>query len=479
LNPSIRLRINTGRVGQTQELVEAMKMLPLSIALSVFAASAAFAQPQPVRVVPTSAAQMQLSFASVVKRTAPAVVNIYTKRKVRNPFADDPFFGRMFGGRERVQSALGSGVIVRSDGVIVTNNHVVEGADEIVVALADRREFAATVLLADERTDLAILRVEAKGLPTIAFHDSDDAEVGDLVLAIGNPFGLGQTVTSGIISALARTQGGVSDYQFFIQTDAAINRGNSGGALVTTDGKLIGINSAIFSRTGGNIGIGFAIPANMVKVVVNTAIGGAKQVARPWLGLDVQPVDARLAESLGLDRPIGLLVRDVAPGSPAAQAGLTRQDVITKVDEFAVNDEQGLNFRTATKGVGNTATLTFLRGRQERTATVRLVSEPANARASASIEGRNPLAGAKVANVTPALADDFGIERRDGAVVTEVDGRSTAARFGFEPGDVVIGVNGRRITNVSSLQNALKQNVRAWSIAVDRGGRTLSLTVRN
>ena len=457
-------------------------MKPLSIVvLGLFAAHAAFAQPQPVRVVPTSAAQMQLSFASVVKRTAPAVVNIYTKRKVRNPFADDPFFGRMFGGRERVQSALGSGVIVRSDGVIVTNNHVVAGADEIVVALAHRREFEATVLLADERTDLAILRVGTGGkpLPTVAFHDSDNAEVGDIVLAIGNPFGLGQTVTSGIISALARTQGGVSDYQFFIQTDAAINRGNSGGALVTVDGKLIGINSAIFSRTGGNIGIGFAIPANMVKVVLNTALGGAKQVARPWLGVDVQPVDGRIAESLGLDRPIGVLVRDVTPGSPAAMAGLQRQDVITKIDEFAINDEQSLNFRATTKGVGNTATLTYLRGGQARTASLRLLSEPANARASAAIEGNNPLAGAKVSNLTPGLADDFGIDRRDGAVVTDVDGRSSAARFGFQPGDVVVGVNGRKITNVSSLQDALRRNVRAWSIAVDRGGRTLSLTVRN
>lgn len=457
-----------------------MKSLSIAV-MSVFAAHAAFAQPQPVRVVPTSAQQMQLSFASVVKRSAPAVVNIYTKRKVRNPFANDPFFGRMFGGRERVQSALGSGVIVRSDGVIVTNNHVVAGADEIVVALADRREFEATVLLADERTDLAILRVNTAGkpLPTIAFHDSDNAEVGDIVLAIGNPFGLGQTVTSGIISALARTQAGVSDYQFFIQTDAAINRGNSGGALVTVDGKLIGVNSAILSRSGGNIGIGFAIPANMVKVVLNTALGGAKQVSRPWLGLDVQPVDGRIAESLGLDRPIGVLVRDVTPGSPAALAGLQRQDVITKVDEFAINDEQGLNFRTTTKGVGNTATLTYLRGGQARTASLRLIAEPANARAAAAIEGNNPMAGAKVANLTRGIADDFGIDRADGVVVTDVDGGSPASRFGFEPGDVIVGVNGRGIKDVSGLQETLRRGASVWSILVDRDGRRLSLRVRN
>jgi serine protease Do len=409
-------------------------------------------------------------------------VNIFTKRKVRNPFADDPIFGRMFGGRERVQSALGSGVIVRSDGVIVTNNHVVAGADEIVVALADRREFEAKVLLTDERTDLAILRVNTGGkvLPTVAFHDSDNAEVGDIVLAIGNPFGLGQTVTSGIISALARTQAGVSDYQFFIQTDAAINRGNSGGALVTVDGKLIGINSAIFSRSGGNIGIGFAIPANMVKVVLNTALGGAKQVARPWLGVDVQPVDGSLAESLGLDRPIGLLVREVAPASPAAQAGLQRQDVITKIDEFAINDEQSLNFRTTTKGIGNTVTVTYVRDGQVRTTALRLASAPANAaRAMTQLDGPSPLQGATVANITPEMAEDLGVRRTSGVVITDVDGRSTAARFGFEPGDVVVGVNGRKVADVGMLQDILRRGSRVWNVVVDRNGRTLTLSVRN
>jgi Do/DeqQ family serine protease len=418
-------------------------------------------------------------------------VNVYAQRITQSRESrlnEDPFFRRFFGGdgsfgrpRERVQNSLGSGVIVDPSGFIVTNNHVIENGTDIKVVLADRREFEAKLLLTDPRTDLAVLKIDVSDeeLPALSLGDSDALEVGDLVLAIGNPFGVGQTVTSGIVSALARTQVGVSDYQFFIQTDAAINPGNSGGALVTVDGRLIGINSAIYSRSGGNIGIGFAIPSNMVKVVVNTALGGAKEVARPWLGLDVQPVDARIAETLGLDRPIGLLVRDVAPGSPAAQAGLTRQDVITKVDEFAVNDEQGLNFRTATKGVGNTATLTFLRAGQVRTASVRLISEPANARVTAAIDGRNPLQGAKVANLSPSLASEFGIGRRDGVVVTDVDGQSLAERFGFEPGDVVIGVNGRKITNVASLQDVLRKGGRAWSIAVDRGGSTLSLTVRN
>ncbi len=463
-----------------------MKTKLFSIAAVVAAVSLSIAptsaQPQPARVVPTSTQQMQLSFASVVKRTAPAVVNIYSKRRVRNPYADDPFFGRFFAGRDRVQNALGSGVIVRSDGIIVTNNHVVADADEIVVVLADRREFEAKLVLADERTDLAILRVNAAGkaLPTLAFHNSDDAEVGDIVLAIGNPFGVGQTVTSGIVSALARTQVGVSDHQFFIQTDAAINPGNSGGALVTVNGELIGINTAIFSRSGGSIGIGFAIPANMVKIVVNQALGGAKEVARPWLGIETQPVDTAIAESLGLDRPIGVLVRDVTPGSPAAQAGLQQRDIITKVDEVAVNDEQALNFRVTTKGIGNTANLTFIRGGQTRTANLRVIAAPEGAsRVQTVIDGRNPLQGVTVANLSPALAQDLDLNQTKGVVITDVSSRGVAARFGFAPGDVIVGVNGRNITNVSTLQDVLKRGGRVWNIAVDRNGSTLTLSVRN
>ena len=459
-----------------------MRMKAVVAAIVLAALSFSGVQAQPARVVPSSTQQMQLSFAGVVKKTAPAVVNIYSKRRVRNPFADDPFFGRMFGGRDRVQSALGSGVIVRSDGVIVTNNHVVADADEIVVALADRREFEAKVILADERTDLAILRVNTggKALPTLAFHNSDDAEVGDIVLAIGNPFGVGQTVTSGIVSALARTQVGVSDYQFFIQTDAAINPGNSGGALVTVNGELIGINSAIYSRSGGSIGIGFAIPANMVKLVVGQALGGAKQVARPWLGIQTQPVDAGIAESLGLDRPIGVLIREVANGSPAAQAGLQPRDIITKLDDFEINDEQALNFRAATKGVGNSVNVTFIRSGQTRTANVRLISAPEGAgRTTAVIEGQSPLQGLTVANLSPALAQELDLEATNGVVITDVSGRGLAARFGFAPGDIIVAVNGRKITTVSTLQDVVRKGGRAWNIAVNRNGSTLTLSVRN
>lgn len=438
------------------------------------------------RVVPTSTQQLQLSFASVVRKTAPAVVNIYSKRTVRNPFADDPFFRRFFGDRSRkgarkVQSALGSGVIVRADGIIVTNNHVVAGADEIVVALADRREFEAKVLLADERTDIAVLRVNTggKSLPTLSFHNSDDAEVGDIVLAIGNPFGVGQTVTSGIISALARTQAGISDYQFFIQTDAAINPGNSGGALVTVDGQLIGINTAIYSRSGGNIGIGFAIPANMVKLVVDTALVGGKSLARPWLGLNAQAVDSGIAESIGLDRPQGLIVREVTPGSPAALAGLQPGDVVTKVDDFDVNDPQGMYFRVATKGIGNTANVTYLRDGNERTAALRLIRAPeTTSRDITAIKGTNPLQGATVANMSPAYAEELQVETTSGVMITEMDRRSIAARLGFRPGDVIVSVNGRKITNVEILQDVLRGKSGTWSVSVNRNGQTLKLSIR-
>ena len=277
--------------------------------------------------VPASRAEISMSFAPVVKQTAPAVVNVYAQRRVAqqgfNPFGDDPFFRRFFGDdgffgapRERVQNSLGSGVIVDAGGLIVTNNHVIKGGTDIRVVLSDKREFEAKVVLADERTDLAILRINPGNarLPVVPFGDSDALEVGDLVLAIGNPFGVGQTVTSGIVSALSRTQVGITDYQFFIQTDAAINPGNSGGALIDMAGRLVGINTAIFSRSGGSIGIGFAIPVNMVAAVVRSSETGGK-IVRPWSGADMQDVTAEIAESLGFDRPQGALIAQLHAAS--------------------------------------------------------------------------------------------------------------------------------------------------------------------
>jgi Do/DeqQ family serine protease len=438
------------------------------------------------RAVPSSMGQLQLSFAEVVRKTAPAVVNIYTKKIVRrSPFMDDPFFRRFQGGDDRrgpstrkVQNSLGSGVIVRGDGVVVTNNHVIDGADEIVVVLSDKREFDAKVLLADEKTDLAILKIEAAGrtFPSLRFHNSDDAEVGDIVLAIGNPFGVGQTVTSGIISALARTQVGVSDYQFFIQTDAAINPGNSGGALVTMNGDLIGINTAIFSRSGGNIGIGFAIPANMVKLVAASAERGGKQIARPWIGVSSQAVTADIADSLGLDRPQGVLLQEIAPGSPAARAGLKTGDVVTKVDGFAVDDPQSMRYRMATKGVGNTAEVTYLRNGQPAAVQVALQTAPeVPARNMMAVNGPNPFNGATVGNLNPAFAEELGVSQSSGVIIAEIDRRSLAARVGFRPGDIILEVNGRKINGVDVLNEQLRQRPRGWSIAIDRGGRVRSV----
>ena len=288
----------------------------LALVLALYALNPALAAD---KRLPSSQREIKLSFAPLVKRAAPAVVNIYTKRVVqsrRSPFFNDPFFRQFFGNdvlkfgapRKRVENSLGSGVIVRSEGIVITNNHVIKKADQIRVVLSDRRELAAKVILADEKTDLAVLRLQDVDgpLPYLKLKDSDDLEVGDLVMAIGNPFGVGQTVTSGIVSALARAADGISDFSFFIQTDAAINPGNSGGALITMDGSLVGINTAIYSRGGGSQGIGFAIPSNMVARIIDNAVDGAK-VVRPWFGAAGQALTPDLMSSLGLKRPTGVL----------------------------------------------------------------------------------------------------------------------------------------------------------------------------
>ena len=324
------------------------------------------------RSVPEDREQIRLSFAPAVKKARPAVVNIYVRQRQRverSPLFDDPFFRRFFGRdfgipRRRAQRSLGSGVIVSADGLVVTNYHVIRGRDgrstdniDIKVSLADGQEYPAKVILEDKRTDLAVLRLqddEDRRFAHVTFTNSDNLEIGDLVLAIGNPFGVGQTVTSGIVSATARTRVGISDYQFFIQTDAAINPGNSGGALIDTDGRLVGINTAIFSRSGGSQGIGFAIPANMVRVVVDSALQGGK-VRRPWLGADVQTVTSDLAESLDLPRPRGALVAGVTEGGPADEAGLRAGDLILRVAGQQVNDADALRYRVATQGVDSRA----------------------------------------------------------------------------------------------------------------------------
>jgi Do/DeqQ family serine protease len=441
--------------------------------------------------VPESGEQVRLSFAPVVKRTAPAVVNVFSRRVVRtgavSPLLNDPVFRRFFGDavpfgmpQERIQNSLGSGVIVGSDGLIVTNHHVIKDADEITVVLSDRREFEAKRLRSDERTDLAILKIDAKG-ETLAFlelGDSDALEVGDLVLAIGNPFGVGQTVTSGIVSALARTQVGIADFRFFIQTDAAINPGNSGGALVGLDGKLVGINTAIYSRSGGSIGIGFAIPTSMVKTVLAGA-GAGGRVVRPWLGASGQPVTNEIAASLGLKRPVGVLLKEVSPGSPAAQAGLKTADVVLSVNAHEVEDAEALRFRIATIEIGGNARLLVWRGGSEREVIVRVVAPPEDPpRDETILDGKNPLAGAKVANLSPALADELGRETTArGVVVLDIERGSIAQRLRVAPGDVVANVNNRAITSVAQLKQLLGGAKGPWTLAVKRGDKLLSITV--
>jgi serine protease Do len=445
-----------------------------------------------LKQVPTSQAQIELSYASVVKRAAPAVVNIYSRRVVRevrrSPMFDDPFFQRFFGQgldmgvpRERVQSSLGSGVIVRADGVIVTNNHVIKEAQQITVALADRREFEARVLVADERTDLAVLRIDTRGeqLPMLGFEDSDQVEVGDLVLAIGNPFGVGQTVTSGIVSALARTRVGISDYQFFIQTDAAINPGNSGGALVGLDGRLVGINTAIYSRDGGSNGIGFAIPANMVKSVVDAALSGGK-IVRPWLGATGQAVTAEIAGGLGLDRPAGVLIDEVYPGGPADRAGLRVGDVVLAVDGKEIFDPEALNFRIATLGVGQVARLSVLQKGVRKEVSLPLSPAPeAPKRNISRIDGANPLSGATVGNLSPAFADELGVDlMARGVIVLETADGSPSERVGLRPGDIVAAINGERIDNVDSLVEILNRGSGNWRLTIRRRDQTLNVVVR-
>jgi len=445
-------------------------------------AQAQFAQP--TRQVPTSALSMKQSFAPVVKRAAPAVVNISSKRLVRAQ--TDPFW-ELFGlgaPRARVQGSLGSGVIVRPDGVIVTNNHVVEGGQEITVALADRREFTARILLTDPRTDLAVLKIDVPAgerLPVLAIDDSGDAEVGDLVLAIGDPFGVGQTVTNGIISAINRTADPSGDAaSSYIQTDAAINPGNSGGALVDMDGDLIGVNSFILSRSGTSSGVGFAVPAAVVRRVVETAVGGGRTVVRPWLGARTQSVTAEIARSLGLPLPQGALIADVWPGGPADRAGLRQGDVVTTVDGRAIVDAAGLNYAIGTHRPGESVRLGVHRGAGEQVLTLRAEAPPATpARDERLIAGRNPFAGATVVNLSPAVADELGLDvfSGPGVLVSNV-APGLAMNAGFRPGDIVRAVNGRQVSSVRDLVGAVAVDARVWQITIERGGRPITATFR-
>jgi Do/DeqQ family serine protease len=454
-----------------------------SALLILLAASPAMSED---RRVPASSAELRLSYAPIVQRVQPAVVNVYAAKVVqnRNPLLDDPIFRRFFGvpGQqpEQMQRSLGSGVMVDPAGLVVTNNHVIEGADQVKVSLSDKREFEAEIVLKDSRTDLAVLRLREthEKFPTLDFANSDELQVGDVVMAIGNPFGVGQTVTHGIVSALARTQVGITDYQFFIQTDAAINPGNSGGALVDMTGRLAGINTAIFSRSGGSQGIGFAIPANMVRVVVASAKSVGKAVKRPWLGARLQAVTPEIAETLGLKLPNGALVASVVPNSPAARGGLKSSDLIVAIDGQAVDDPNAFDYRFATRPLGGSSQVDVQRAGRGVKLTVPLETAPDTGRNEIVLTGRSPFQGAKVANISPAVADELHLDvDTEGVVVTDLSDGGMAANVGFQKGDIIVSVNNQKILKTSDLEKVTRESSRLWRITLVRGGQQINVTL--
>jgi Do/DeqQ family serine protease len=453
-----------------------MKRLVTFLAIPLLALSAA-ARAQGERP-PAGAAEMRLSFAPIVRRAAPAVVNVYSKRLVRAQI--DPFWSLFAGpglSRSRLEQSLGSGSIVRADGVILTNHHNIENAQEIRVVTADRREWPATVLLDDPRADLAVLKIDTKGerLPVINLDAEGSPQVGDLVLAIGDPFGVGQTVTNGIISALARSDVGINDYAFFIQTDAAINPGNSGGPLVDMNGNLIGVNTAILSSSGASAGVGFAIPAVMAQQVIDAALGGQHAVARPWLGAKTQTLTDEMAKSFGLSVPTGVVVSDIWPQGPAARAGLRGGDVIVSVDGAPVDDEGALNYRIATRRPGESVVLAVKRGGSDLQLKV-VVAAPAAVPPEDKwvISGANPLAGATVVNLSPAVAQAQGVDPFLRGVLVTALGPGFAQSVGLRPGDIIRQVNGEAVTSTDDLVALLATPSRGWTLSIQRGDQVIT-----
>lgn len=437
--------------------------------------------------VPRSQAEIQLGFVPLVREAAPAVVNIYAKRIVAervSPFRSDPFFGQLFGNpgqlRPRVQNSLGSGVILSADGIVVSNYHVVGQATDIRVVLNDRREFSARVLLSDQEADLAILQLEgAADMPHLELRDSDTVAVGELVLAIGNPFGIGQTVTSGIVSGLARSGMATGNTRgYFLQTDAAINPGNSGGALVDVNGHLIGINTSILTRSGGSNGIGFAIPSALVQQFVDQARAGNTRFQQPWAGMNGQPVDADIAESLGLPTPGGIVISDLHAVSPFLAAGFRPGDIILEVNGEAVNTPAEMIFRMSVAGLGAEAEVTRVRRGRSKVLTVKLMAAPEEpARATIETGRRSAIPGLVVSNINPAVLAQYSLPLSADGVVIENPGE-LGLRLGLRSGDVVLEVNRDAIETVRDLRAALRAATGGLRLLVQRGDQRVAMRFR-
>ncbi len=437
--------------------------------------------------VPANQAEISLGFAPLVKEAAPAVANIYVKRVVQtrsSPFQGDPFFEDLFRGtgkpRLRVQNSLGSGVILTADGYAVSNYHVVGEATDIRVVLNDRREFAAKVVLADQESDLALLQLEgASNMPFLKLRDSDNVEVGELVLAIGNPFGVGQTVSSGIVSGLARSGGAVGSARgYFIQTDAPINPGNSGGALIDINGALIGVNTRIVSRSGGSNGIGFAIPSKLVSQFLEQAKAGKTKYERPWAGINGQPVDADMAESIGLMRSGGIMISDLHRESPFFKAGFKAGEVILAVDGEPVNTPSEIIFRMGVAGIGNQSQVLVFSEGETDTRNVRLAAAPdVPERAEVRTDKETPLPGILLSNVNPAVLAEFSLPLGANGVVV-ADPGPLGVRVGLRLGDVITQINGERVSDTAEALRRLRKSGRWMSLGLERAGQGLQLKFR-
>jgi Do/DeqQ family serine protease len=449
----------------------------------------AMAQP---KTVPASQSEVQLSYSPLVKQVSPAVVNVYASRVVAQqrprgfPF-DDPLFQEFFGGqmnmpRERLQRSLGSGVLVGEEGIVVTNNHVIQGMTDVRVSLVDQREFDVDVVLTDPVSDIAVLKVrDPKGkFPVVPLVSGDTVEVGDIVLAIGNPFGLGQSVSQGIVSAIRRIQKKGGEQAVYLQTDAAINQGNSGGALIDMKGNLLGINTLIFTKTGGSDGIGFAVPSSIVNLVLTAARNGEKSVKRPWIGADLQAVTREIAESMGLDRPFGALVAEVDAASPAARAGLKPGDIVVAVEDKPVEDPTALTYQVTIRPIGSKAVLHILRQGAETTVNLPVDSAPETVpRDERVIAGTGPFSGAKVVNLSPAVAQEIGIDGSlTGVLVLDIANGSVADRVGLEKGDRVLMLNDRKIDSVKTLADINEQKEQLWKVTIQRGGQVVTRMFR-